>query len=182
MAEINSVFAVPMIFHKLEDCSALHAELEALFVARAAEGRKYSNPSPLLDRNELLFESNFRLFDWPHDCVRHDSDDLQSMSGRLTFINPHLPAAMYMDMALMNMRPPYGMGPLNLRLEPGELVIFPSWLLHQVLPYEGDTLRITAPRWLESADAQGYEPTRGRSAPAPVRRHRWFQPACRDAG
>ena len=205
MAEINTIFAVPMVFHKLEDCAGLNAELESLFVARAAEGKKYGNPRPFVDRNETLFESNFRLFDWPHDCirrlrdfcvpalygaigelngygveqlkrlhmateswyhltqrggyfgvhnhalhswsgvycVRHDGDDPQSMSGRLSFINPHSPSAMYMDMAIANLRPPYGMGPLNLRLEPGELVLFPSWLLHHVLPYDGSTLRIT---------------------------------------
>lgn len=74
MAEINTIFAVPMVFHKMEDCTGLNAELEALFVERAAEGKKYSNPSPFVDRNETLFESNFRLFDWPHDCVRRLRD------------------------------------------------------------------------------------------------------------
>ena len=32
---------------------------------------------------------------------------------------------------------------LELRLQAGELVLFPSWLLHEVLPYEGDDVRIT---------------------------------------
>jgi hypothetical protein len=205
MAEINPAFAVPMVFARLEDCAALNAELEALFVARAGEGQRYGNPEPLVDRNAPLFESNFRLFDWPHDCVRrlrdfclstlygavgelngydvttlkrlhmaaeswfhitggggwfgvhnhalhawsgvycvrHDGDDPATHSGRLSFINPHATAAMYMDMSLANLRLPYAMGPRNLRLEPGQLVLFPSWLLHLVTPYEGTTRRIT---------------------------------------
>jgi hypothetical protein len=28
-------------------------------------------------------------------------------------------------------------------LEPGQLVLFPSWVLHDVKPYEGDGERIT---------------------------------------
>jgi len=28
-------------------------------------------------------------------------------------------------------------------LTPGQLVLFPSWLLHEVMPYEGDDVRIT---------------------------------------
>lgn len=205
MFQIKPMFAVPIVEARLPDCAALNAELEALFVARAAEGAKYANPGPLVKRNDALFESNFRLFDWPHPCiaklrdfclgamyraigelngydvstlqrlhmgveswyhltrrggwfgvhnhalhswsgvycVRHDGDDPASDSGRLSFIPPNPAAQMYTDMAVANFRPPYALNPLMLRLEPGQLVLFPSWLLHEVLPYEGDTLRIT---------------------------------------
>ena len=50
---------------------------------------------------------------------------------------------MYLDMALANMKPPYAMSPRMLRLEPGQLVIFPSWMLHEVLPFDGEGERIT---------------------------------------
>lgn len=76
-------------------------------------------------------------------CVRHDGDDPQSNSGRLTFINPNAMSTMYMDTAVSNMKSPYAYSNRRLRLEPGQLVLFPSWLLHEVMPYEGDTKRIT---------------------------------------
>lgn len=76
-------------------------------------------------------------------CVRHDGDDPRSNSGRLTFVHPNATAAMYMDMSLWRLPPPFSFAPLSLRLEPGQLVIFPSWLLHHVTPYEGNTVRIT---------------------------------------
>ncbi len=205
MFEITPMFAVPLVKAQIDGHEGLNAELEALFQARAAEGDKYSNPEPRVQRNETLFESNFRLFDWPHDCVRrlrdfclasmyrairelnnyeidtlkqlhvateswyhltrrggwfgvhnhalhswsgvycvrHDGDDPQSRSGRLTFIAPNSAANMYVDMASANIAQPYSLNPLMLRLEPGQLVLFPSWMLHQVLPYEGDSQRIT---------------------------------------
>ncbi|MDW8478679.1 MAG: putative 2OG-Fe(II) oxygenase [Xanthomonadales bacterium] len=76
-------------------------------------------------------------------CVRHDGDDPESDSGRLVFINPNQCAAMFADPGNARMRPPFAIAPLKLRLRAGELVLFPSWLLHEVLPYEGDSERIT---------------------------------------
>ena len=76
-------------------------------------------------------------------CVRHDGDDPSSLSGRLCFIHPNAVASMYIDKSLSDLRAPFGMGPVNLRLEPGQLVIFPSWLLHHVQPFEGEGRRIT---------------------------------------
>ena len=76
-------------------------------------------------------------------CVRHDGDDPESLSGRLTFIHPNAAATMYMDKSISNLRAPFGMGPVSLRLKAGDLVIFPSWLLHHVQPFEGGGLRIT---------------------------------------
>ena len=35
-----------------------------------AQGDKYRNPEPYVQRNQHLFESNFRLFDWPQPCVQ----------------------------------------------------------------------------------------------------------------
>lgn len=205
MVQIVNAFAAPMVFAKLEDCAALNAELRELFLARAAEGDKFSNPSPYTYRNDALFESNFRLFEWPHDCVRklrdfcwatlyrvigelngydveflrklqianeawfhvtrrggffgphnhplhswsgvycvcHHGDDPDSDSGKLTFINPFSTNTMFMDMATAKFRPPFSPAHRMMRLEAGQLVLFPSWLLHEVMPYEGDDVRIT---------------------------------------
>ncbi len=76
-------------------------------------------------------------------CVRHEGDDPNSLSGRLTFVHPNAHAAMYIDKSTSQMRAPYGFGPVSLRLTAGDLVIFPSWLLHHVQPYEGEGHRIT---------------------------------------
>lgn len=76
-------------------------------------------------------------------CVRHDGDDPNSDSGKLTFINPNIAGTMYIDKASASFKRPYSMAPVMLRLVPGQLVLFPSWLLHEVMPYEGTSERIT---------------------------------------
>lgn len=76
-------------------------------------------------------------------CVCHEGDDPQSDSGKLTFINPFSTNTMFLDMAVAKFQRPYSASNLMLRLEPGQLVLFPSWMLHEVLYYEGDDARIT---------------------------------------
>jgi uncharacterized protein (TIGR02466 family) len=75
------------------------------------------------------------------DSGRHDAD--KKDSGLLTFVNPMITTAMFMDAATANIQLPYGYQIANIRLEPGQLVLFPSWVLHDVKPYEGDGERIT---------------------------------------
>lgn len=78
-------------------------------------------------------------------CVCQEGDDGHPDSGRLTFISPYASHTMYTDMAMHNLQPPFQMGNIPSRLEPGQLVLFPSWLLHEVTPFEpaGHGLRIT---------------------------------------
>jgi uncharacterized protein (TIGR02466 family) len=204
MYQLVPVFAVPMVLARMPDCEALNEELRALFLARAADER-YRNPDPFTHRNAALFESNFRLFDWPQPavqrlrefcwsnlyrairelngydletlkrlhvaaeawfhvtrkggyfgphnhplhswsgvyCVSHGSDDPDGDSGKLTMINPHATSTSYFDMAVAQMKTPYSMGHRMLRLTPGDLVLFPSWVLHEVTPFEGEQPRIT---------------------------------------
>lgn len=77
--------------------------------------------------------------------VCQEGDDPASDSGRFTVINPHMTSTTYLDMATFKIKQPYGAGSMSLRLRPGQLIIFPSWLLHYVTPFEpaGDGLRIT---------------------------------------
>ena len=42
-----------------------------------------------------------------------------------------------------SMRGPFGNGIRHVKFEPGQLVLFPSWILHDVKPYEGEGERIT---------------------------------------
>ena len=50
---------------------------------------------------------------------------------------------MYLDAANANLRGAFASGVRQIDLEPGQLVLFPSWVLHDVKPYEGDGERIT---------------------------------------
>lgn len=204
MFEVVPAFAVPLVFARMPDCEALNAQLCELFLARAQDD-SYRHPTPLVKRNEALFESNFRLFDWPqasvqrlrtfclgslygavgqlngydaetlrrlhvateawfhvtrrggyfgaHNhplhswsgvyCVSHGSDDPASDSGRLVMLNPYALGTGYIDMGSAHLKFPYGAAHQRYRLEPGQLVLFPSWLLHEVMPFEGDEPRIT---------------------------------------
>ena len=204
MYQIAPAFSTPMVFANRPDSELLNAELRELFLARAGDDR-YRNPDPYTHRNAALFESNFRLFDWPQPCVQkvrefcystvyrtirelsgydtdmlrrlhiateawfhvtrrggyfgphnhpmhswsgvycvsHSGDDPNSDSGKLTMINPHAMNTMYIDMANAKLQMPYHMGNRMLRLKAGDLVLFPSWMLHEVVPYEGDDVRIT---------------------------------------
>jgi uncharacterized protein (TIGR02466 family) len=63
--------------------------------------------------------------------------------GILTFVNPAVTSAMYIDAGNAKMRLPHGYQNANLTLEAGQLVMFPSWVLHDVKPFEGEGERIT---------------------------------------
>jgi hypothetical protein len=75
------------------------------------------------------------------DPGRNDTD--KKDSGVLTFVNPMITTSMYMDAATVNIQLPYGYQIANIRLEAGQLVLFPSWVLHDVKPFEGEGERIT---------------------------------------
>lgn len=78
-------------------------------------------------------------------CVCQEGDEDQTDSGRLTFISPYVTNTMFVDMASHRLKPPFQIGNIPLRLKPGQLVLFPSWLLHEVTAFEpeGEGLRIT---------------------------------------
>jgi uncharacterized protein (TIGR02466 family) len=63
--------------------------------------------------------------------------------GALTFVNPTLTSNMHVDAGNVAMTGAFATGTRSLRMEPGQLVLFPSWVLHQVTPFEGDGERIT---------------------------------------
>lgn len=207
LATITTAFAVPLVTSQMDDAAALNSELRDFFVECEQQGDRFANPDPYTHRNAGLFESSFRLFDWPHPavsrlrdfclsrlyhtvgelngfdiptlqnlhnameswfhvtrkggyfgvhnhpmhswsgvyCVCQEGDEDSADSGRLTFINPFLANTMFVDMASHGMKPPFQLGNIPLRLTPGQLVLFPSWLLHEVSAFEpeGPGLRIT---------------------------------------
>jgi uncharacterized protein (TIGR02466 family) len=71
------------------------------------------------------------------------SDPDKPDSGLLSFVGPSVTSAMYLDAATANLQGPYSYGIRHLRLEPGQLVIFPSWVLHDVKTFQGEGERIT---------------------------------------
>lgn len=78
-------------------------------------------------------------------CVCQEGDEDNASSGRLTFISPFVTNTMFVDMASHKLKPPFQPGSIPLRLRPGQLVLFPSWLLHEVSAFEPEVegLRIT---------------------------------------
>ncbi|WP_202844288.1 putative 2OG-Fe(II) oxygenase [Luteimonas saliphila] len=69
-----------------------------------------------------------------------DSDDPQS--GIVRFHDPKSDSMMYMDPAIANLQMPYRLGAFQLTHKPGQLIVFPSYLVHEVFPYTGRRPRI----------------------------------------
>ena len=77
-------------------------------------------------------------------CVDAGRDDSgRRDSGLLSFPHPARDGAMFVDPASRALKLPYNYATREFRLEPGQLVLFPSWLMHQVTPFAGDGERIT---------------------------------------
>ncbi len=77
-------------------------------------------------------------------CVASgDPDPTVADNGLLTFVNPQQTATMYIDMAIARMSRPYACAPVAMSLRAGQLVLFPSWVLHEVRPFYGRCERIT---------------------------------------
>ncbi|WP_292999833.1 putative 2OG-Fe(II) oxygenase [Nevskia sp.] len=77
-------------------------------------------------------------------CVDAGRDDgSRRDSGLLSFTSPTVAASMYVDAANKALRIPFSHDSREFRLQPGQLVLFPSWLVHQVTPFAGDGERIT---------------------------------------
>jgi hypothetical protein len=77
-------------------------------------------------------------------CVnpgRNDAD--KPDSGLLSFLNPFLASAMYVDVSNTKLRAPFAPHIRHVKMEPGQLVLFPSWVLHDVKPFEGEGERVT---------------------------------------
>jgi len=64
-------------------------------------------------------------------------------SGLLRFFDPRHGAQAYLDPANAQLQAPFALRPLEYRLEAGDLVIFPSYLFHEVAPFYGADVRIT---------------------------------------
>jgi uncharacterized protein (TIGR02466 family) len=71
------------------------------------------------------------------------SDPDKPDSGLLSFMSPMVTSAMFMDAATANLKGAFAYHIRHVRLEAGQLVLFPSWVMHDVKPYQGEGERIT---------------------------------------
>ena len=203
--ELMIMFAVPFSLAVHPEQQRLNAGLKRYVFQHEKDGGG-SNPRPITQRNDAVYESHFDLFrvndpaiqelkafcwnqllsfvaglngydlatvsrleisndSWFHVSRRggffglHNhpnaswsgvycvdpgrSDPGNEGSGLLSFVSPMLTSGMYQDAGNVKMKRPYATGLAQLTLVPGQLVMFPSWVLHDVKPFEGEGERIT---------------------------------------
>jgi uncharacterized protein (TIGR02466 family) len=82
-------------------------------------------------------------------------------NGALRFLESRTTAAMYLDAGNAHWRAPYGFGENAFNLQAGQLLLFPSYLMHEVAPYYGQRERITVAfnAWVREASAASDEPS-----------------------
>jgi uncharacterized protein (TIGR02466 family) len=77
-------------------------------------------------------------------CVRAgESVPDQPDSGVLRFLDTRQGASAYIDAVTAPQLRAYAFGPLEIRLAAGQMVIFPSYVFHEVAPFYGRDTRIT---------------------------------------
>jgi uncharacterized protein (TIGR02466 family) len=77
-------------------------------------------------------------------CVRAGETVAQHPdSGVLRFLDVRQGANAYQDPANATLQREYAFAPLEFKLEAGQLVIFPSYVFHEVTPFYGSDTRIT---------------------------------------
>jgi uncharacterized protein (TIGR02466 family) len=79
-------------------------------------------------------------------CVREgDTVEGRPESGQVKFYDPRGAVFMHADPGNEQLLPSFSTTPVYLTHSEGQLVIFPSYLMHEVLPYLGKSERIVAP-------------------------------------
>ena len=77
-------------------------------------------------------------------CVRSGEQVPERFdSGVLRFLDHRPGSNMFMDAGNVKLRVPYNFGHYAIRLAPGQLVLFPSYLVHEVATFLGHDTRIT---------------------------------------
>jgi Putative 2OG-Fe(II) oxygenase len=64
-------------------------------------------------------------------------------SGILRLMDPRIGADAYLDAGNRRLRAPFALKSRELRLEAGQLIMFPSYVFHEVTPFYGSDVRIT---------------------------------------
>jgi len=81
-------------------------------------------------------------------------------NGALRFLDMRSTAGMYLDPGNSQWREPFGFGEMAFNLRAGQLLLFPSYLVHEVAPYYGQRPRITVAFnvWVRHAGEGNDEP------------------------
>ncbi len=81
-------------------------------------------------------------------------------NGALRFLEARSTAGMYLDAGNAHWRPPFGLGEIAFKLKAGQLLLFPSYLMHEVAPYYGQRARITVAfnAWVREPGSSGHDP------------------------
>jgi uncharacterized protein (TIGR02466 family) len=81
-------------------------------------------------------------------------------NGALRFLEARSTASMYLDPGNAHWREPFGFGEIAFNLRAGQLLLFPSYLMHEVAPYYGQRERITVAfnAWLREAGSESGDP------------------------
>lgn len=76
-------------------------------------------------------------------------------NGALRFSEARTTASMYLDPGNARLQTPYTFGDIAYQMTAGQLLLFPSYLLHEVAPYYGQRERITVAfnAWVREAGA-----------------------------
>jgi uncharacterized protein (TIGR02466 family) len=72
-----------------------------------------------------------------------ETPDNYPESGVLRFHNPHHYSNYFLDSGNIAQQAPYHHGTWSIKFHAGQVVLFPSWLQHEVLPFFGHDERIT---------------------------------------
>ena len=77
-------------------------------------------------------------------CIQDGIDEADTPNSGLTrFFHPQTAASTYLDAGNLNiLNPPYSLGHQIFKLQAGQIVIFPSWIYHDVSTYTGNSERI----------------------------------------
>lgn len=86
-----------------------------------------------------------------------DQPEGQPQSGVVRFLDPRPGAFMYMDEGNRGLKTPFNHGAMQIRHEKGKLLVFPSYVMHEIFPYLGERPRIVVAFncWINQAPGAG---------------------------
>jgi len=115
---------------------------------------------------------NHTMASWSATYCVNAGDDLPDFpdSGVLRILDMRIGSCSYVDPANVRWRSPFGFGHASIKLRPGQVVVFPAYLMREVSTYLGERPRITVSSSfsfaMRAADAQIPAQTASVTAPA----------------
>lgn len=107
-------------------------------------------------------QHNHPMASWSGVYCVDPGDDVPDKpnNGALRFLEARTTAGMYLDAGNAHWREPFGLGEIAFKLRAGQLLMFPSYLMHEVAPYYGERPRITVAfnAWVRHEADSGHEP------------------------